>query len=99
MPGRRRNFTAFAALLLVGLAAPRPAAAFVWPNVPERIEKGLGSSDPAERRVAAAQIATLPREFAKPLLVRALADADNEVRVSAAKAAAKVKLEGASDLV
>ncbi len=95
----RKSSVAAAFVALGLLSLPRAAAAFVWPNVPERIEKGLGSSDPAERRVAAAQIASLPREFAKPLLVRALADSDNEVRVSAAKASAKVKLEGASDLV
>lgn len=87
------------ALLLLASAPPGEAQAFVWPNVPERIEKALSSSDPAERRGAARQIAALSRELAKPLLLRALADDDVEVRVIAARAAARVKLPGASEIV
>jgi HEAT repeat protein len=76
-----------------------PLAPFVWPNVPERIARGLASQDPAERRQAAQEIGKLPAELAKPLVRKAMADEDAEVRIMAASVAAKLKLEGAGDLV
>src|SRR5262245_36396704 len=74
------------------IAAPAPASAFVWPNVPDRIAKGLESTDPAERRAAAQQIAALPPALAKPLAMKALNDPDNEVRIAAAKVSAKLRI-------
>lgn len=89
-----------AILACVVQATPRVAHAdFVWPNVPDRIAKGLESTDPAERRTAAQQLATLPAALAKPLVLKALGDEDNEVRITAAKASARFKLPGASDIV
>ncbi len=92
-----RTFTLGAALFLASV--PAPAAAFVWPNVPERIEKGLKSTDPSERRLAAQEISRLPVALAKPLAKKAMLDEDAEVRIAAAAVAVKIKLEGAGDLV
>ncbi len=83
----------------LGLAAPGEAAAFVWPNVPERIAKGLEAADAAERRSAAAQIGDLPAELARPLVLRAMGDEDAEVRIVAARTAARMKVPGAGDVV
>jgi len=88
--------------VLVAAATAMPtteASAFVWPNVPERIARGLSSSDPAERRTAASQLGDLPPPLAKPLVLRAMGDEDVEVRISAARTAARFKIEGAGDLV
>lgn len=87
------------ALGLTALAGASTAEAFVWPNVPERIEKRLGSADPAERRLAAQEISRLPAALAKPLVQKAMGDEDVEVRVFAAAVAVKIKLEGAGDRV
>ena len=99
-PGRRRGPLALLIVCLAGaFAAPEPASAFVWPNVPERIAKGLESNDPAERRNSAQEIASLPQALAKPLAVKALGDEDSEVRIAAAKVSAKLRIPGASDIV
>ncbi len=96
---RGRSFVVAALLSLASFGGAPRAEAFVWPNVPDRIAKGLSSSDPAERRAAAQQIAALPPALAKPLAVRALADDDSEVRIAAAKVSAKLRIPGASDIV
>lgn len=88
------------ALSCAGLVAHAPrAAAFVWPNVPERVARALSSADPSERRTAAQKLRDLPPELARPLVKKALSDADVEVRVQAAAAASQLKLEGSGDLV
>ncbi len=92
-----RPFSLVVAVVLSACAAS--AEAFVWPNVPEKIAKGLASSDPTERRVAAQETARLPPALARPLVQKAMADEDPEVRIAAAAVAVKLKLEGAGDLV
>jgi HEAT repeat protein len=99
MRARHLFRSAALALALGAVGGPSPAHAFVWPNVPERIEKQLGSADPAERRLAAQELSRLPAALAKPLILKALADEDVEVRVFASAVAVRIKLEGAGDLV
>ncbi|MBX3181365.1 MAG: HEAT repeat domain-containing protein [Polyangiaceae bacterium] len=81
--------------VVVGLMLTAPAEAFVWPGTAERIERALGSSAPAERRVAAARLTELPHGSARRLTLIALRDADVEVRVLAGEAALALRLEGA----
>lgn len=77
---------------LAALAPPRDALALVWPDVPERVERGLASQDPVTRRAAARELGTLGLERATPLVLRALADGDTEVRVAAAKEAIRLRV-------
>src|SRR5262249_21119563 len=63
---------AFAAAL--GALPTRPAAAFVWPNVPDQVARGLASSDPSERRLAATRIGELPPEIGLGLAQKAMGD-------------------------
>jgi cellulose synthase operon protein C len=92
-----------AALLLVALAAtlgPAPSAhALVWPDVPERVEKDLGSPDALARRGAARQLSDLGPSRGAPLVLRALADSDPEVRLLAAQAAIRLRVQAAVDVV
>jgi hypothetical protein len=62
---------AFAAALVCG-----NASALVWPDVPERVEHGLASADPNERRLAATELGSLGPARGAPLVMRALADTD-----------------------
>ncbi|MBX3208115.1 MAG: HEAT repeat domain-containing protein [Labilithrix sp.] len=102
-PGRRgpnvlsvRRFVALA--LLVASAAVAPgASALVWPDVPERVERGLASPDPARRRVAAHELANLGGARATPLVLKALADADVEVRLAASQSAIRLRVAPATD--
>ncbi|HRI65548.1 MAG TPA: HEAT repeat domain-containing protein, partial [Polyangium sp.] len=73
--------------------------AFVWPNVPERIARSLSSADVAERRAAAKRIGELPAELGVPLVQRAFADPDVDVRLSAAAAATSFSMPKAGDYV
>ncbi len=48
-----RTRPALAAIALAAAcSAAAPAGAFVWPNVPEQIARGLASGEPSERRAA-----------------------------------------------
>jgi cellulose synthase operon protein C len=76
-----------------------PAHALVWPDVPERVERGLASSDPASRRLAARDLAALGSARAAPLLAKALSDPDIEVRIAAAQSAIRLRVPAAVDLV
>jgi cellulose synthase operon protein C len=89
---------AAAAALAVSLATP-VASAFVWPNVPEQVARGLASSEVSERRLAAQRIIELPRETAHKLATQAMGDPDGEVRIRAAQAAIAHRLPKAGDLV
>src|SRR5262249_37602570 len=60
-----------------------PARALVWPDVPERIEKGLASADPAARRTAAHELPSLKASRAAPLVLKALHDPDHDVKLAA----------------
>jgi HEAT repeat protein len=87
---------AVAALLL---ASSAPAAAFVWPNVPEQIARGLASGEVTERRLAAQRIAELPPEIGLKLALAAMGDTDVEVRLRAAQAAILLRMPKAGDVV
>jgi HEAT repeat protein len=63
------------------------AEAFSYPGEAARVEKRLGSTDAAERLRAARQLTSLSPSVAHPVVKRALADEDAEVRVAAARAA------------
>lgn len=73
------------------------ARALVWPDVPERVERGLASPDPATRRSAARELASLGPGRATPLVLRALGDADVEVRLAAAQSAIRLRIAPATD--
>jgi HEAT repeat protein len=88
---------ALAALLLT--AASSPAAAFVWPNVPEQVARGLSSGEVSERRLAAQRIADLPAEIGLRLATQAMGDPDVEVRLRAAQAAISLRMPRAGDQV
>ena len=82
------------ALAIVG----SPARALVWPDVPDRVERGLASQDPASRRVAARDLANLGTARATPLVLKALGDADVEVRLAAAQSAIRLRIGAATDV-
>ncbi len=89
---------ATAALLAVLVASASPAGALVWPDVPDRVERGLGSPDPASRRVAARELANLGAARAAPLVLKALGDTDVEVRLAAAQSAIRLRANAATDV-
>ena len=89
----------FAAVLTGLLSGATLADAFVWPNVPAEIQRGLGSDDAGERRAAAGRLQELPAELAGPLILSALDDPDVEVRLLAARAAADFHVAGAGERV
>ncbi len=99
---RRASFTALAVVALTAALAgtsDRTAAAFVWPNVPEQVARGLASSDPSERRAAAGRIAELPAEIGAGFAEKAMGDPDVEVRLRGAQAAIVLRLPRAGDQV
>ena len=87
------------ALVLVSAAASAPAAAFVWPNVPEQVARALSSGEVSERRLAAQRIAELPGEIGLKLAAQAMGDPDVEVRLRAAGAAVTLRMPKAGDQV
>ncbi len=91
---------AFAAALAGPPGPPcRRAEAFVWPNVPEQVARGLASGDASERRLAAARIPELPPEIGLDLAQKAMGDSDVEVRLRGALAATALHLPKAGDQV
>lgn len=83
---------------LVTMAVTPAATALVWPDVPERVERGLASPDPATRRIAARDLATLGGGRATPLVLKAMADVDIDVRLAAAQSAIRLRTPEATDL-
>ena len=83
---------------VIGLAST-PALAFVWPSAPAKIARALDSGDVAERRAAALRLGDLPEKTADALLVKALGDADLDVRLHAAKSAVRQRSTAAVDVV
>jgi cellulose synthase operon protein C len=83
--------------LLISLGSTGSARALVWPDVPERVERALSSQDPASRRVAARDLATLGPARAQPLVLAALGDPDVEVRLAAAQSAIRLRIPAATD--
>ncbi len=97
---RRSSLAALAvAALAASLALEGGAAAFVWPNVPEAVARGLASGDASERRLAAARIAELPPEIGLAFAEKAMGDPDVEVRLRGAQAAIALRLPRAGDQV
>jgi HEAT repeat protein len=86
-------------VLVASVSFARPAAALVWPDVAERIERDLSAADPATRRAAARELASLGTTRGAPLAVAALGDPDDEVRLAAADAAIRLRAPGATDAV
>lgn len=84
--------------LLAFLTLTSSANALVWPDVPERIERGLLSPDPASRRSAARELSTLGASRATPLVLKAMNDADVEVRLAGAQSAVRLHIAPASDV-
>ena len=81
------------------LALPAPAAALVWPDVAERVERDLAAADPVTRRAAAYELRALGPTRGAPLALAALGDPDDEVRLAAADAAIRLRAAGAADAV
>lgn len=89
-----------ASTLALGIALAAPAArALVWPDVPQRIERALHSTDALARRSAAAELSKLSVSQAEPLLEIAFADGDVEVRLAAADAAIRLRWLPATEKV
>ena len=85
--------------LLAAALSQSDARALVWPDVPERIEKGLAAADPNARRMAAHDLQTLGPARGGPLVLRALSDPDDEVRLAAADSAIRLRVAAATDIV
>ena len=75
------------------------ARALVWPDVPDRVERQLGSADPSARRAAAHELQTLGPARGSPLVLRALSDPDEDVRLAAADSAIRLRVAAATDVV
>lgn len=98
MPKLRSRLLGGAALVL-SLSVMGEARGFVWPNTAERIEKQLGHSDVAQRRKAALRLGELPPSMARRLVLKALTDGDDEVRLAAADVAMDLRLKSAGEQV
>jgi len=88
-----------ATVLVTSATAANRASALTWPDVLERIEHDLASSDPAVRAVAAEKLDALGPQRATPLVLKALGDTDTGVRVAAAGTAARTHTAGATTIV
>lgn len=86
-----------ATALALTFAFSNTARALTWPDVSERVEKDLASSDPATRRAAAPRLASLGASRGAPLVLRAMNDPDVDVRLAAARAAVALRVEGATE--
>jgi HEAT repeat protein len=93
----RKVSVALALAFVLAPLAPKSAHALAWPDVAERIERDLSSTDPAKRRAAATSLGSLGAQRATPLLLGALADSDVEVRLNAAKQAADLGVVSATE--
>jgi HEAT repeat protein len=91
---RRRLWSIALVLPLVASSAH----ALVWPDVPERVERGLASADPTARRLAARDLASLGPGRGTPLVLRAMSDSDVEVRLAAAQSAVRLHAVPATDV-
>jgi HEAT repeat protein len=88
---------ALALACAMGALAPERGYALVWPDVAEKVERDLASSDPATRHAAARDLPSLGAKRAGPLVMRALGDPDDDVRLVAADAAMRLRITGATD--
>jgi len=83
--------------LAIGTVAST-SRALDWPDVPERIERGLASPDPASRRSAAREISTLGTSRATPLVLKAMGDPDVDVRLAGAQSAIRLRVTPATEV-
>jgi HEAT repeat protein len=85
--------------IAIALVATSPGVgqALVWPDVAERVERDMGSPDPATRHAAARELPLLGAKRAAPLVLTALGDADDDVRLAAADAAMRLRIAGATE--
>lgn len=74
-------------LALGGLAWGLPSWGFSWPGEATRLEAQLSSDDAAARLGAARRLGRLTPRVARPLILRAFADPELEVRLAAVEAA------------
>jgi HEAT repeat protein len=74
-------------------------AALTWPDVAERIDRELASPDAGIRKAAADRLRSLAPGVAAPLVLRALDDADADVRIAASRAALVGRIVAATDVV
>lgn len=84
--------------LLVG-GWSKPARARFWPSQRSDVASDLASNDVAKRRRAAGLLLRLPTKEAGKFARMALRDADTDVRLLGARAAAALRLERAGDEV
>ncbi len=89
----------FAVAAVAAILIGSPAQALVWPDVPERVEHKLASSDPVTRRSGARELVSLGPARATPLLLHALEDTDTDVRLAAADAAIRLRVGAATPAV
>src|SRR5262245_42843754 len=94
---RRALLISASALVFASALVAQDAGALGWPDVPERVERGLLSPDPASRRTAARELSNLGASRAAPLVLKALGDADVEVRLAGAQSAVRLHIAGATD--
>lgn len=92
----RRRVAAGLLLFILGTTSSS-ADALVWPDVPERASRGLSSPDPASRRIAARDLSKIVGARSTALVLKALADSDVEVRLSASRAAILLRVADATD--
>ncbi len=85
--------------VLVALLVPVAARALVWPDVEERLERDMSAADPATRRAAARELASLGPLRGTAMAIAALADPDTEVRLAAADASVRLRALEATDTV
>jgi HEAT repeat protein len=86
------------ALVLAIVTVAASSTALDWPDVPERIERGLLSPDPASRRSAARELSTLGASRATPLVLKAMNDPDLDVRLAGAQSAIRLHVTSATDV-
>lgn len=94
-----RRWTLSALGLGAALFSASLALAWTYPHEAVRIERRLSAGDAAERLSAARDLRKLSPTLARPVVERALADDDVEVRIIAARAAVSFGYEGLGDAV
>ncbi len=97
--GRVHRAAAVGFALVLALAASPSAHALTWPDVAARIDEASRAADVGARRAAARDLLALGRVRATPIVLKLLVDADPDVRVLAAQAAATLAIREAVELV
>ncbi len=82
-------------MVLVALSSACAARALVWPDVVEEIAAGLRAPNAITRRAAAERIGGLSPLQAQRVVDQALRDPEPDVRIAAAQAAIRLRIESA----